>query len=105
MALALVAATVSASALGASSGFPGRNGAIVFNSERRGNVDLYLRRAGGKVVRLTRSLGVDEYASFSADGKLIAFARQPRVGGPDVYVIHPASVPLPPPAVPAQPNW
>jgi Tol biopolymer transport system component len=78
---------VAASALAASSGFPGRNGGIVFNSRRRGNVDLYLRRANGKVVRLTRSAATEEYPSFSADGSLIAFGRRPRVGTGDIYVM------------------
>ena len=49
---------------------------IVFNRDQRGNVDLYLRTARGKIVRLTRWKGLDEYASFSADGKRIAFGRK-----------------------------
>ena len=77
---------------------------IVFNRDHRGNVDLYLRTTRGKIVRLTRWKGLDEYASFSADGKRIAFGRK-RGGNEDVYVIHPSSVPLPPAAVPSQPNW
>src|SRR5919197_6033035 len=82
-AIALLALT-SASALGGS--FPGRNGMIVFNREHRGNVDLYLRTRHGKIVRLTRWRGLDEYASFSADGKRLAFGRK-RSGNEDVYVM------------------
>src|SRR5919197_1731771 len=82
-AIALLALT-SASALGGS--FPGRNGMIVFNREHRGNVDLYLRTRHGKIVRLTRWRGLDEYPSFSADGKRIAFGRK-RSGNEDVYVM------------------
>ena len=99
-----VAALVLTSANALGGAFPGRNGMIVFNRDHRGNVDLYLRTARGKIVRLTRWRGLDEYASFSADGKRIAFGRK-RGGNEDVYVIHPASVPLPPAAVPSQPNW
>src|SRR5919198_4261812 len=74
----------SADALGGA--FPGRNGMIVFNREHSGNVDLYLRTVRGKIVRLTRWKGLDEYASFSADGKRIAFGRK-RGGNEDVYVM------------------
>src|SRR5207244_12456148 len=72
------------SALGGA--FPGRNGAIVFNRQHGSNVDLYLRTARGKIVRLTRWKGLDEYASFSADGKHIALGRK-RAGNEDVYVM------------------
>src|SRR5919198_1162896 len=74
----------SADALGGA--FPGRNGMIVFNREHSVNVDLYLRTVRGKIVRLTRWKGLDEYASFSADGKRIAFGRK-RGGNEDVYVM------------------
>ena len=67
-------------------------------------MDVYLRTSTGKVVRLTRSKGPDQYPSFSVDGKRIAFGRV-HAGNEDVYVIHPSSVPLPPPAVPSQPSW
>jgi Tol biopolymer transport system component len=76
-----------AAALGASGGFPGRNGGIVFDSQRRGNVDLFLRRANGQVFRVTRSAATEEYPAFSADGALIAFGRRPRVGTGDIYVV------------------
>src|SRR2546423_3038080 len=75
-----------ASALGASGTFPGRNGGIAYNSLRKGNVDVYLRKANGKTVRLTRWKGSDLYPSFSADGKRIAFTRR-RSGNDDIYVM------------------
>jgi TolB protein len=68
--------------------FRGRPGRIVFNSERRGNIDLYTMTAAGKRLRrLTRSRADDEYAAWSPNGKLLAFTRSSAASGDRVYTM------------------
>jgi Tol biopolymer transport system component len=58
------------------------DGWIVFTSTRDGDLDLYkMRLDGSSLIRLTRTLGYDGGAFFSADGKRIVFrASRPAPG-------------------------
>lgn len=60
---------------------------IIFESKRDGNAELYVMNADGSgQTRLTFNPTVDGGpASFSPDGKMIAFARSAAVDGPDYY--------------------
>jgi Tol biopolymer transport system component len=59
-----------------------RDGWIVFTSTRDGDLDLYkMRLDGSSLTRLTRSVGYDGGAFFSADGKRLVFrASRPAPG-------------------------
>src|SRR4029453_14577063 len=70
---ALVSLAFAAAAVGAvSSGKVVRNGEIVFSSPqvRKGDYDLYLRRAdGARKRRITRRRAFERYPKWSPDGK------------------------------------
>jgi Tol biopolymer transport system component len=76
----------------AGAAFPGKNGKLAFVSERDGNPEIYTMNSDGTgVKRLTNSPGPDLYPSFSADGSMIAFTREPppNISGPVVlYTIN-----------------
>ncbi len=61
-------------------------GDVVFSSSFRGNPNLYEKMAGGKLVRLTHSLGIDVSPVFSPDSKKIAFVSD-RSGSPQIYIM------------------
>ncbi|HEY8218427.1 MAG TPA: hypothetical protein VIH82_14915 [Acidimicrobiia bacterium] len=85
--LLTVASVLAAGAPTGASAFPGKNGKIVFSSDRNGNVDIYVMDADGSdVTRLTTDPAVDSEPSWSADGKRIAFASD-RSGNGDIYVM------------------
>ena len=48
---------------------------LVFASDRDGDPDIYLRKAGGKVVKLTANRVADLDAVWSPDGRKLAFVR------------------------------
>ena len=86
-------ATVAAAVLvgGSTAGrmaFPGKNGRIVFN-DRQGYLVL-VNPDGTGLVRLARTNAADYAigASFSPDGRWIAYSKQGS-SDPDVFVIHP----------------
>src|SRR5437764_966717 len=67
--------------------FPGRNGPIVFASNRaRGGLDIFVMRADGTHQRdLTKTRGTEEIApAWSPDGTRIAFAQ---LGNPGHLVV------------------
>src|SRR4051794_3330330 len=55
--------------------FPGDNGKIMFDAVRGdGDLELWaIGSRGGKPVNLTRSEGIDQSGSWSADGRRIVF--------------------------------
>lgn len=64
--------------------------AFTWNGEHEDNFDLYLRPVGsGDMRRLTFDRGFDIDASWSPDGKRIAFVRWSMAGTRRVYVINP----------------
>src|SRR5262245_19811679 len=72
----------------ATAAFPGKNGRIVFNDEH--GYLVLVNKDGSGVVRLARTQAADWVvgASFSPDGKWIAYSKEGR-GDPDVFVIRP----------------
>ncbi len=86
--LATVAVLALLGASGAEGAFHGRNGKIVFESTRDGDVELYvMNRDGTGQHRLTRSRGLDGFPEWSPDGRKIAFESN-RSGGFDLYVMN-----------------
>jgi Tol biopolymer transport system component len=67
------------------------NGSMVFDRHRGGNWDIYLKRPtkGSPAARLTTSKAGDFAASFSPDGKRIAFTSD-RGGNYDIYTMNAA---------------
>ena len=56
--------------------FPGANGKIAFNSNRDGNVEIYVMSADGtSQTRLTNNPGADRAPRWSADGTSLVFNR------------------------------
>src|SRR5262249_37576942 len=87
--LAAVAAVVLAGgSRAADKAFPGTNGRIVFN-DRSGYLVL-VNQDGSGLVRLAQTQAADYAigASFSPDGKWIAYSKQGN-GDPDIFVIRP----------------
>ncbi|GAK58088.1 WD40-like Beta Propeller [Candidatus Vecturithrix granuli] len=63
------------------------SGKIVFQSDRSGNVDIYVMNADGSdLVQLTHDKSDDEYPVWSPDGQQIAF-KSNRNGNFDIYVM------------------
>lgn len=66
---------------------PGPDGRLVFVSDRDGNRELYLAEAGAPVVRrLTHNDHYDGGATWSPDGRHIAFSSSPDGAG-DIHVL------------------
>ena len=61
-------------------------GDVVFSSSFRGSPNLYEKLSNGKLVRLTRSLGIDVSPAFSPDGTKIAFVSD-RSGSAQIYIM------------------
>jgi Tol biopolymer transport system component len=79
-ALMLVAGSVHAS-------FPGKNGRIAFTSDRLGDLEIYqMNTDGSHQVNLTRAPSVeDQRASYSADGKRLAYDAGNLGSGQEIY--------------------
>jgi Tol biopolymer transport system component len=95
LALAVVASTlafVPAAADGASEAFPGRNGLIVFASDRMSprEPEIYAAAVGGGAPRnLTRNKIWDSRPVPSPDGRRVAFrAAIGRASRPGIYVMN-----------------
>ena len=71
----LCAGGLAAATTPAIAAFPGENGRIAFDSDRRGNPDVWTMSPGGRdLVNLTRdSDAADGAPNWSADGRTIAF--------------------------------
>lgn len=69
----------------AEAAFPGRNGKIVFESNRDGNSEIYTMQADGSAQtwRTTNSIS-DSTPAYSPDGKQIVFTSQ-RDGNGEIY--------------------
>ncbi len=65
--------------------WPGRDG-LVYTSYKRGSPDLFSKRFGGDEKKLTAGAGVDVGASFSPDGRTIAFMGSVD-GNSDIYTM------------------
>ncbi len=61
-------------------------GDVVFSSSVQGSPNLYERLAGGKLLRLTKTSGIDVSPAFSPDGSKIAFVSD-RGGSPQIYIM------------------
>ena len=61
-------------------------GDVVFSSSFKGSPNLYEKLGNGKLVRLTKSLGIDVSPAFSPDGKKIAFVSD-RSGNAQIYIM------------------
>src|SRR5260370_7220631 len=62
---------------------------IAFSSSRDGNFDIYVMELdGGKVARLTRSLGMDIRPAWSLDGRRLAFTSNPN-GRDQIFLMQP----------------
>ena len=60
---------------------------LYFNSKQFGEKDIFIKSLdGGNKKRITMSTGVDEHATWSADGKYIAFASD-RAGNWDIWIV------------------
>src|SRR6476620_433942 len=82
----LVAGVLVAAGSPARAAFPGINGLIVFQSNRDGHDEIYVRNSGGGgQTRLTDSFA-SEQPSWSADGTKIAFVSR-HDGGTDIAVM------------------
>jgi len=82
-----IAVLVVASACGAAPPDPSHKGPIVFQTNRPGNEEIYLRDEQGGLTNLTRHSSDDTYPSFSPDGKRIVFTSN-RDGGERIYVMN-----------------
>ncbi len=73
----------------AEAAFPGSNGRIAFDSDRDGDGEIYTMEPDGTSVRKLTNNSVDDlYASYSADGRKIAFTSRRSDTGLDVYVMN-----------------
>jgi Tol biopolymer transport system component len=87
LALALLAATLTLLCIAgtADAAFPGKNGRILFVSDRSGASQIYTMNPDGSDVRnLTSSGGDNYYPAVSPDGRRIAFVST-RDGNPEIY--------------------
>ncbi len=72
----------------ADAAFPGKNGRIVFESNRDGNSEIYsMNPDGSDQRRLTNDPAFDNSPAFSPDGRQIAFASD-RDGDYEIYVMN-----------------
>ena len=60
---------------------------LAFDSDRSGNVDIYLRSQDGHIRRLTKSPAGDSHPTWTPDGQRIAFESS-RSGSKQVYVMN-----------------
>ncbi|MCI0556023.1 MAG: hypothetical protein L0287_34200, partial [Anaerolineae bacterium] len=68
--------------------FPGTNGKITFQSDRDGNLEIYVMNADGSgQIRLTNNLSVDMQPAWSSDGRKITFLSD-RDGNLEIYVMN-----------------
>jgi Tol biopolymer transport system component len=82
-----VATVVAATAIPAQAAFPGRNGKIVFQTNRDGNAEIYTMTADGtNRVNLTRNPAEDVAPRWSPDGGRIVFASN-RTGNFEIYTM------------------
>jgi len=59
---------------------------LAFDSDRTGNVEIFLRRPGGEIRQLTDNPGRDAYPSWAPDGRRIAFESD-RSGRRQIHVV------------------
>lgn len=59
---------------------------LVFDSNRSGNVEIYLRTAAGDVRRLTNNAAGDSHPTWTVDGRRVAFESD-RSGTKQVYIM------------------
>ncbi|MDA8170520.1 MAG: Tol-Pal system beta propeller repeat protein TolB [Nitrospiraceae bacterium] len=62
-------------------------GDVVFSSSVHGSPNLYEMPSGGKLIRLTKTSGIDVSPAFSPDGSKIAFVSD-RGGSPQIYIMN-----------------
>jgi TolB protein len=63
-------------------------GRILFNSDRSGNLQIYMMNSdGSSLVRLTNNLASDQSPAFSPDGQKIAFISN-RDGNDEIYLMN-----------------
>jgi dipeptidyl aminopeptidase/acylaminoacyl peptidase len=68
--------------------FPGTNGKIAFDSQRDGNLEVYVMNPDGSgQTNLTNNPAQDGYTSWSPSGTEIAFMSD-RDGNPEIYVMN-----------------
>ena len=68
--------------------FPGMNGKVAFESNRDGNVEIYVMNGDGSgQTNLTNNPAADDDPAFSPDGTKIAFASA-RAGNREIYVVN-----------------
>ena len=60
---------------------------VVFTSDRDGDTELYLRAANGRITQLTRNRTHDDSATWSPDGRRLAFVST-RDGDADIYTMN-----------------
>jgi TolB protein len=87
--MALTAVTiVAANAQQVGASFPGKNGRIVFASDRSGGYEIYTMTAtGGTLRRLTQNGSRDDAPSFSANGTRIAWVQGSLTTYGDIWVM------------------
>ena len=79
----------------AGAAFPGKNGKIVFSSNRDGNYEIYTMNSdrtgppsSWDVKRLTNNPANDTDPAFSADGSQIAFSSERDGGNSEIYTMN-----------------
>jgi TolB protein len=60
---------------------------LAFDSDRSGNVEIYVARRDGHIRRVTRNPADDVHPTWTPDGRRLAFESN-RSGIPQVYVMH-----------------
>ena len=79
--------------------FPGSNGKIAFESNRTGNLEIFVMNADGSgVTQITHFAGNDEHPAWSPGGGKIAFDRTPN--GASSSATTSVNVAIPPLAAP-----
>src|SRR3712207_6221048 len=82
------AAALVAAAPAGEAAFPGRNGAVVFVSQRGQSIDLWRVEADGtRLRRLTTSARSTFQPAWSPDGRRIAYQSPTRTRGSRIYLI------------------